>query len=119
MSERKIPIYLECGYSIAMQVLGGKWKICIIEALRDKPLRPSLIFKEVPDATERVINQQLKELLEYKIIDRKIYAEQPPRTEYFLTYLGRSAFPILDALDQWGEENRKFYEELFNAEDED
>ena len=56
MSERKIPIYLECGYSIAMQVLGGKWKICIIEALRDKPLRPSLIFKEVPDATERVIN---------------------------------------------------------------
>lgn len=68
MSERKIPIYLECGYSIAMQVLGGKWKICIIEALRDKPLRPSLIFKEVPDATERVINQQLKELLEYKII---------------------------------------------------
>lgn len=71
MSERKIPIYLECGYSIAMQVLGGKWKICIIEALRDKPLRPSLIFKEVPDATERVINQQLKELLEYKIIDRK------------------------------------------------
>ncbi len=115
MSERKIPIYLECGYSIAMQVLGGKWKICIIEALRDKPLRPSLIFKEVPDATERVINQQLKELLEYKIIDRKIYAEQPPRTEYFLTNLGRSAFPILDALDQWGEENRKFYEELFNA----
>src|SRR5574344_1551015 len=93
MSERKIPIYLECGYSIAMQVLGGKWKICIIEALRDKPLRPSLIFKEVPDATERVINQQLKELLEYKIIDRKIYAEQPPRTEYFLTNLGRSAFP--------------------------
>lgn len=94
MSERKIPIYLECGYSIAMQVLGGKWKICIIEALRDKPLRPSLIFKEVPDATERVINQQLKELLEYKIIDRKIYAEQPPRTEYFLTDLGRSAFPL-------------------------
>lgn len=102
MSERKIPIYLECGYSIAMQVLGGKWKICIIEALRDKPLRPSLIFKEVPDATERVINQQLKELLEYKIIDRKIYAEQPPRTEYFLTDLGRSAFPILDALGRNG-----------------
>jgi DNA-binding HxlR family transcriptional regulator len=50
MSERKIPIYLECGYSIAMQVLGGKWKICIIEALRDKPLRPSLIFKEVPQS---------------------------------------------------------------------
>ena len=119
MSERKIPIYLECGYSIAMQVLGGKWKICIIEALRDKPLRPSLIFKEVPDATERVINQQLKELLEYKIIDRKIFEDTTPRSVYFLTDLVLSAFTILDALDQWGEENRKFYEELFNAEDED
>lgn len=118
MPERKIPIYLECGYSIAMQVLGGKWKICIIEALKEQPLRPSQLFKEVPDATERVLNQQLKELLEHKIIDRKIYAEQPPRTEYFLTDLGRSTFPILDALDEWGEKNRKFYEELFKPEEE-
>ena len=46
MSERKIPIYLECGYSIAMQVLGGKWKICIIEALRDKPPPLPLVCNE-------------------------------------------------------------------------
>lgn len=117
MSDRKIPLYLECGYNIAMHVLGGKWKICIIEALREKPLRPSLIFKEVPDATERVINQQLKELVDHKIVDRVIYAEQPPRTEYFLTDLGRSVFPILDMLDEWGEKNRKFYEDLFRSDE--
>lgn len=119
MSERKIPIYLECGYSITMQVLGGKWKICIIEALREKALRPSMIFKEVPDATERVLNQQLKELLDHKIIDRKIYAELPPHTEYFLTDLGRSVFPILDMLDDWGETNRQFYEDLFKSGEEE
>ncbi len=116
MSDRKIPLYLECGYIIAMHVIGGKWKICIIEALREKPLRPSLIFKEVPDATERVLNQQLKELLDHKIIDKKIYAEHPPRTEYFLTDLGRSVFPILDILEEWGETNRTFYEQLFNPD---
>lgn len=116
MYNRKIPIYLDCGYNITMQVIGGKWKICIIEALRDGPSRPSEIFKEVPDATERVINQQLKELLEHKIIDREIFAELPLRTEYYLTDLGRSILPILDAFDDWGEENRKFYEELFSEE---
>lgn len=116
MYDRKIPIYLDCGYSITMQVIGGKWKICIIEALREGPLRPSLIFKEIPDATERVLNQQLKELLDHKIIDRIIYPEQPPRTEYFLTDLGRSVFPILDILEQWGETNRKFYEEIFASD---
>jgi len=119
MNDRKTPIYLDCGYSITMQIIGGKWKICIIEALREKPLRPSLIFKEIPDATERVLNQQLKELLDHKIIDRIIYPEQPPRTEYYLTDLGKSVFPLLDVLDQWGETHRKFYEELFAPKTDD
>jgi DNA-binding HxlR family transcriptional regulator len=78
MHERKIPLYKGCGYSLTMQIIGGKWKICIIDALRDGPVRPSALFKAIPDATERVINQQIKELLEHKIIDRTIFPEQPP-----------------------------------------
>ncbi|WP_316825501.1 helix-turn-helix domain-containing protein [Pedobacter miscanthi] len=95
-----------------MQIIGGKWKICIIDALRDGPLRPSELFKAIPDATERVINQKIKELLNHKIINRTIYAQQPPRSEYFLTELGRSVFPLIDSLDDWGEKNRAVYEDV-------
>lgn len=112
MHERKIPLYTGCGYSLTMQVIGGKWKICIIDALRDGHLRPSELFKAIPDASERVINQQIRELLMHKIIDRKIYAEQPPRSEYFLTALGKSALVLIDSLDEWGERNRKLYEDM-------
>jgi len=113
MYERKIPLDLNCGYSITMQILGGKWKICILDALREGPLRPSLIFKGIYGSTDRVLNQQLKELLDHKVIDRKVYAEQPPHTEYFLTELGKTLLPILDSFDEWGENNRSFYENLF------
>ncbi|SEB21496.1 transcriptional regulator, HxlR family [Pedobacter hartonius] len=107
-----MPIYNGCGYSLTMQVIGGKWKICIIDALRNGPLRPSELFKAIPEATERVINHQIRELLMYKVIDRTIYAEQPPRSEYFITELGKTVFPLIDSLDDWGDKNREIYGDI-------
>ncbi len=112
MYEKKIPLNLGCGYSITMQIIGGKWKICIIDALRDGSLRPNELFKEVPDAPKRVINQQIRELLSHQVIDRKIFAEQPPRSEYFLTDLGKSLLSVIDFMDDWGEKNRQICEQL-------
>lgn len=102
MYERKIPIDLTCGIKLAMEVIGGKWKSCIIFDLRDGAKRPSELMRFYPDANTRVINLQLKELTEYGLIEKKIFAELPPHSEYSLTDLGRSVLPLLDELNKWG-----------------
>ena len=116
MYERKIPIDYTCGIKLAMEAVGGKWKSCILIELRHGPRRPSEIMKLFPDANQRVINLQLKELTDFGLIEKKIYAELPPHSEYSLTELGRSALPLLDELDAWGENLRPQMKKLFGEE---
>lgn len=59
--EKKIPFDLSCGIKIAMEVIGGKWKSCIIYDLRHGPMRPSELMKFYPEANTRVINNTLKD----------------------------------------------------------
>ena len=68
--EKKLPMDLDCGIKIAMDVIGGKWKSCLIYDLRNGPLRPSLLLKNYPEANTRVINQQLRELCEYGVVEK-------------------------------------------------
>ena len=68
------------------------------------------------DANQRVINLQLKELTDFGLIEKKIYAELPPHSEYSLIELGRSALPLLDELDAWGENLRPQMKKLFGEE---
>lgn len=112
MYERKTPLDLSCGIRITMCVMGGKWKPCLIDSLREGPLRPSEMHKAIPEATPRVLNQQLRELEEHGIIGKTVYAELPPRSEYFLTPLGESLLPLIDAIDDWGEAHRPSFEPL-------
>ena len=62
MYRKKIPFDIDCGVKIAMEVIGGKWKSCIIQELDKGPKRPSELHRYFDDASPRVINQQLKEL---------------------------------------------------------
>ncbi|MFR0893400.1 MAG: winged helix-turn-helix transcriptional regulator [Alistipes onderdonkii] len=62
MYEKKIPFDIDCGIKIAMEVIGGKWKSCIILELDNGPKRPSELHRLFADANARVIDQQLKEL---------------------------------------------------------
>ena len=61
MYRKKIPFDIDCGVKIAMEVIGGKWKSCIIQELDKGPKRPSELHRYFDDASPRVINQQLKE----------------------------------------------------------
>lgn len=107
MYERKIPEDLECGINISMKVLSGKWKPCIIDGINKGIRRPSELHAAIDAAAPRVINMQLRELEEYGLICKKIYPGLPLRVEYYLTKLGESTLPIIQALDQWGNENRE------------
>lgn len=110
MYERKIPLDLSCGIRLTMSLIGAKWKPCLIDMLRDGALRPSEIHKNMPEATPRVLNQQLKELEEHGIVRKVIFPVLPPHSEYSLTDVGRELLSVIDMLDDWGEAHREHFE---------
>lgn len=60
------------------------------------------IEKKLPNVTQKMLTQQLRELEEYGLLNRFIYAQVPPKVEYSLTEEGKSILPILASLCQWG-----------------
>jgi DNA-binding HxlR family transcriptional regulator len=96
----------ECGISIANKVLGGKWNAWVIECVNNGSRRPSEIHQEMDEVNPRVINMILRELTDMRILHKIIYYEQPMRVEYFLTELGESILPVIQAMDKWGNEHR-------------
>lgn len=115
MYERKIPIDLSCPLRLTMSLIDSKWKSCILDALRNGAMRPSELHKALPGATPRVLDIQLKELVEDGLAGKTIYAELPPRSEYSITDLGRSLLPIFDAMIAWGEANHEVFEKKYGA----
>lgn len=102
MYVRKIAEDPDCGLLLAMKVLGGKWKCCILDAVNRGIIRPSEIARYIPEASTRVIEMQLAELLFYGIVDKCAEDVYPKRTEYKLTSLGETLLPILSQIDKWG-----------------
>lgn len=109
MYERKIPVDLSCPLRLTMSLIDSKWKSCILDELRGKALRPSELHKALPEAAPRVLDLQLRELVDDGLVEKTIYPELPPRSEYAITALGRSLLPILDAMIAWGDTNRELF----------
>lgn len=104
--EKKIPVDLDCPLRLTMSLIESKWKSCILDELRSgAPMRPSEIHKCLPEAAPRVLDIQLKELVEDGLVEKTIYPELPPRSEYRITDLGKSLLPIIDSMLRWGEDH--------------
>ena len=110
MYERKIPVDLGCPLRLTMSLISSKWKSCILDELRHKALRPSELHRIIPEATPRVLDLQLKELVEDGLVSKTIYPELPPRSEYSITPLGQTLIPIIDAMIDWGNRNTALFE---------
>ena len=95
--------YGDCPIGIAISVIGGKWKIPILYYLREKTLRFGELKKELPQVTQKMLTQQLRELEKDKLVSRKVYAQVPPKVEYSSTPLAGDLEPILHSLCAWGE----------------
>jgi DNA-binding HxlR family transcriptional regulator len=108
MYDRKIPELLDCGLVVAIKVIGGKWKAWILDCIKRGVARPSAIHREMQEVSPRIINMHLKELEDYGIIYKEVYAEIPARVEYCLTTVGRSLLPVMETLEKWGTENRAY-----------
>ncbi len=113
MYERKIPVDLDCPLRLTMSLIDSKWKSCILDELRYRPMRPSELHKALPKAAPRVLDMQLKELVDDGLVSKTIYPELPPRSEYAITALGQTLIPIIDAMIDWGNRNQELFEKKF------
>ena len=91
-----------CDVEATLSVIGGRWKPILVCHLLDGRKRFGELRRLTPNATERMITLQLRELESDGIIERHVYAEVPPRVEYEVTEFGRSLEAILVLMQEWG-----------------
>jgi DNA-binding HxlR family transcriptional regulator len=118
MNSEKIIINIKnkeysCSFEIAIDLIGGKWKPIIIWHLGTKGTqRFSELKRLLPHITQKMLTQQLRELEETCLVNRKVYPQVPPKVEYSLSDLGESLMPILSMMCHWGED---YYEKIQNC----
>ncbi|MBL8858315.1 MAG: helix-turn-helix transcriptional regulator [Planctomycetes bacterium] len=95
-----------CLVGEAVEVVGGRWKGDILWYLQAEPKRFMELRRLLPHITPKVLTQELRELERDGLVHREQYAEIPPRVEYSMTAVGRSALPLLEQLSEWWKKNR-------------
>lgn len=95
---------MSCPYCLYKYV-SGKWKMEILFSLKDGELRMSELEHRIPKANPRVLTRQLRCLEKDGIVDRKIYAEIPPKVEYSLTEYGKDVVNLLKKVNQFTQEH--------------
>ncbi len=100
----------KCPVETALDVLAGKWKILILWYLRRDTLRFNELQKLLPNVTQKMLVQKLRELEKDGIVNRQVYPVVPPKVEYSLTEYGKTLNPILKQMFMWGE----IHKEKFN-----
>lgn len=100
--------YNHCPIEATLDLIGGKWKGVILSRLVEQTRRFNELKRTIPRITQRMLTTQLRELERDKLINRKVYAEVPPRVEYSLTSKGETLKPVLTTLLHWGETHISF-----------
>ena len=106
MYQRKIPVALNCGLDLIGEVLYGKWKMRLLYFISEGHKRPSELQRKIPGASRRVLEMQLKELEQHRLVSKKIFEQMPPKVEYSLTDFGNTLLPIVTKLGLWADENQ-------------
>lgn len=95
-----------CAVEVTLSVIGGVWKPVILFHLLPGKKRFMELTRLIPNATQRMLTLQLRELEADGVIARHVYPQVPPKVEYALTPLGESLAPVLISLREWGESYR-------------
>jgi DNA-binding HxlR family transcriptional regulator len=93
----------ECPAEITLAMIVGRWKIPLIFHLTGGAKRFSELSRALTGVSQKMLTQQLREMERNGLVERKVYAQVPPKVEYELTPLGKSLKPVVDAMCQWGE----------------
>ena len=97
----------DTGFSYTLSLINGKYKMIILYTLMEfKVVRFNEMKRYIGEISYKTLSSTLKELEKDKLINRKEYPQIHPKVEYSLTERGRSLIPILDAMCEWGLENK-------------
>ena len=95
----------KCPAEFTLAMIGGRWKIPIIFHLLDGRKRFTELARALNGVTQKMLTQQLREMERNGLVERKVFAQVPPRVEYSLTNLGVSLRPVVEAMCRWGDEH--------------
>ncbi|MGE4544830.1 MAG: winged helix-turn-helix transcriptional regulator [Pedobacter sp.] len=93
----------KCGIDVTLAVVGGKYKASILWHLAQDVMRFSELQRQFSNTTRKMLTQQLRELEADGLVHREVYPQVPPKVEYSLTVKGRSIYPILEKMCEWGQ----------------
>lgn len=114
--EKKIPL-LDCGHEYIGLVLYGRWKIVLIWYISQGINRPGELQRKIPQASRRVLDAQLKQLLDHQIVSKTSYNEKIPRAIYQLTELGQSLIPVIKTMTDWGNSHKLLLKSIISETD--
>jgi DNA-binding HxlR family transcriptional regulator len=96
------PTTAAAGVEQALKMIDGRWKLVILFRLfGGKLLRFSELERAIPDVSQKMLAQQLRQLEKDGIVRRRVHHQVPPKVEYSLTAWGQALCPALDALLTW------------------
>jgi len=98
---RRNPIS-DCPLTAAQAAIGGKWKLIIIYWLAESPKHFAAIRRAMPGISQKVLTQQLRELMSDEIVKRRSTGGPPTPVHYSLTNYGRSLLPLVENIRLWG-----------------
>ena len=90
-----------------LKLIGGKWKIMILDNLLTKQMRFGQLKKSLNGITSQMLSKQLKEMEKDKLLIKKVLKSDAFSSEYSLTVFGRSTIPVIKSLIKWGSFNKK------------
>ncbi|MBB3945823.1 DNA-binding HxlR family transcriptional regulator [Rhizobium skierniewicense] len=96
-----------CPVRDLLNQISGKWSTLLLQALADRPYRFGELRRMVPDISQRMLTQTLRDLQRDGYIHREVFATKPPSVEYSMTPLGRSLYSPLSEVIKWALENHE------------
>ena len=91
-----------CPVEWTLDAIGGKWKCVILWHVRGRVRRFNELRRLIPGATQKTLTAQLRQLEREGLIQRKVYAQIPPKVEYSISVYGRTLSPLLESMCKWG-----------------
>lgn len=104
--EKKIVSLTDTPFGYTLSMIGGKWRLVILYWLVEyETIRFNELQRKIGTITYKTLSTELKSMEADGLIIRKEYPQIPPKVEYSLSEKGRSLYPIMESMCQWGTEN--------------
>ncbi|MDQ0878796.1 DNA-binding HxlR family transcriptional regulator [Paenibacillus sp. V4I3] len=99
----------ECDINVmeTLRVIGGKWKLSLLWQISEESKRFNELRRALPGISQKMLTQQLRELEEDGLLQRKVIPDKPPKVEYSLTKYGKTLDSLFDVMYDWGGHHRK------------